>query len=395
MIVAGGVYREVCDYPHWDRLFGSGFRAAAAASSLSKDVTLVGYAPPEWAEDINLSASAFGVKARLTECRMSVTFRYFHPLSTAELRYGGEADLEPLRVEGDAVLRFGMVAGSAVVHARHAVFDPQTGNLPESFRANGSTAERLAIVLNGWEAAQATGLPPEQSGALIMARENADVVIIKLGPRGAMVHSAEGTVLVPPYRADRVFKIGSGDVFSAAFTYYWAEVGIRAAEAADAASRSVAHFVNGHQLPLPAIDSLRHGAAYAVGGEAKQLYLAGPFFTLAQRWLVEETRDILISMGVPVFSPLHDVGTLKSPRHLATGDLAGLDGSAVMLAILDGADPGTMFEVGYARKADIPVVGFSERLEDFNLTMLEGTSCMIEGDYTTAIYKAAMMAFAS
>lgn len=396
MIVAGGTYREICDNPRWDRLFGSGLRAAAAITELSKDVTLATYAPLEWAEDIAMSAAAFGVKALITECLMPGTFRYFHQLSTAELEYDGEVDIEPLHVEGDAVLRFGMVAGSAIVRAKYAVFDPQTGADPESFHSNGSVAEHLAIVLNGWEASQTTGLPPEKAGALILARENADVVIIKLGPRGAMVHSRGGSsVLVPPYRSDSVFKIGSGDVFSAAFAYYWADAGLPPDEAADAASRSVAHFVDGHHLPLPGIEALRHGDAYSPRELPRQVYLAGPFFTLAQRWLVEETRDILTSMGVPVFSPLHDVGTAKSARELASGDLVGLDQSAVVLALLDDADPGTVFEVGYARKAGISVVGYSEQLDGLHLTMFEGTGCVMESDYTTAVYKTAMEAWSA
>jgi len=396
VIVAGGTYREVCDNPYWDRFFGSGLRAAAAISELSKDVTLATYTPSEWAEDIMMSAAAFGVKAQITECRMPATFRYFHQLSTAELEYDGDDDLEPLRVDGDAVLRFGMVAGSAIVRAEYAVFDPQTGANPESFHSNGSVAEHLAIVLNGWEASQATGFPPEEAGALILARENADAVVIKLGPRGAIVHSkGRSSVLVPPYRSDSVFKIGSGDVFSAAFAYYWAEAGLQPDEAADAASRSVAHFVDGHQLPLPAIDALRHGDAYATRGSPGQLYLAGPFFAMAQRWLIEETRDILTSMGVPVFSPLHDVGTAKSALDLASGDLAGLNQSAVVLALLDGADPGTVFEVGYARRAGIAVVGYSEQLDALHLTMFEGTGCVMESDYTTAVYKAAMEAWSA
>lgn len=116
---------------------------------------------------------------------------------------------------------------------------------------------------------------------------------------------------------------------------------------------------------------------------------------MAQRWLIEETRDILMSMGVPVFSPLHDVGTAKSARELASGDLVGLDQSAVVLALLDGADPGTIFEVGYARKAGISVVGYSEQLDSLHLTMFDGTGCMMESDYTTAVYKAAMEAWSA
>ncbi|WP_414815595.1 PfkB family carbohydrate kinase [Rhizobium sp. IY2] len=394
MIVVGGSYREICQYPVWDRFFGSGLRAAAAVSKLSADVSLVTYSSPAWRNDIRSSAAAFEVKSSLTDSTDGVSFEYFHPLSTAVLHYDAGVDVEPLRVEGSVVLRFGMVEGTAVVRSTYAVYDPQTGVLPESFHSNGSQAEHLAIVLNGWEAEQSTGLPSHEAGELVLARENAEAVIVKLGPRGAMVHTRGGApVLIPPYRSDKVFKIGSGDVFSAAFAHYWAEGGLQPAEAADLASRAVAHFVNGHRLPLPTSEHLDHGPAFLPRDCSAQVYLAGPFFTISQRWLVEEIRDILTSMGVSVFSPLHEVGTAKSSVELASGDLQGLESSAVVLAVLDGADPGTLFEVGYARRAGIPVIAFAERMEDANLTMLEGSGCVIEDDFTTALYMTAFEAW--
>ncbi|UWU25443.1 PfkB family carbohydrate kinase (plasmid) [Rhizobium sp. CB3060] len=395
MIVVGGVYREVCQYPYWDRLFGSGLRAAAAVSELSPGTSLYAYAPRAWMDDIISSAAAFMVRAEITEFGRGIVFDYFHPLSAAAID-GAGAKAAPIKVDGDVVLRFGMIEGDAVVHAKHAVYDPQTGVSPEPFRESGSTAEHLAIVLNGWEAEQATGLPPHEAGELIMARENAEAVIVKLGPQGAIVHApGQAAILVPPHNADSVFKIGSGDVFSAAFAHYWAEAFESPAKAAELASRSVAHFVDGHRLPLPPPAQLQHGDALKPRDRARQVYLAGPFFTIAQRWLVEETRDILSAMHIPVFSPLHDVGTAKRPDELAGLDLVGLEESSVVLALIDGADPGTLFEVGYARKSGIPVVVLTEQMASSNLTMFEGTGCVVAHDYTTAIYKTAFEAWSA
>lgn len=140
------------------------------------------------------------------------------------------------------------------------------------------------------------------------------MVVVKRGCSGATVHRpGRDPVAVPAYRSARVFKIGSGDVFSAAFAHHWGERGLDAAAAADLASRAVHHFVDTRSLPLPAAADLADQALAPVGGEPGRVYLAAPFFHIAQRWLVEEARDRLHALGASVFSPLHDVGTGAAP----------------------------------------------------------------------------------
>src|SRR5262249_10308855 len=92
------------------------------------------------------------------------------------------------------------------------------------------------------------------------------------------------------------------------------------------------------------------------GGE---IYLAAPFFNTAQQWLVDEVRDALLELGLRVFSPIHDVG-LGEPNEVAPANLTALDRSALLFALLDDIDAGTIFEVGYARAKSIPVVGVAE-----------------------------------
>jgi len=58
-----------------------------------------------------------------------------------------------------------------------------------------------------------------------------------------------------------------------------------------------------------------------------------------------------------------------------------------MLAVLDGLDSGTLFEVGYAISKGKKVIGFVQSESKVSLTMLIGTNCIIENDLTTAIYK--------
>lgn len=181
-----------------------------------------------------------------------------------------------------------------------------------------------------------------------------------------------------------MFKIGSGDVFSAAFAAHWGERGLDPAVAADLASRSAAQFVDGHVLPIPSV--IETAMEPVMGSHGGRIYVAGPFFDLPQRWMIEQAAEALTSFGVEIFSPLHEVGTGLPDQAIAEADLAGLRTCTKVWAVLDGADPGTVFEVGYARALGIPVVALAERLESTNLTMMRGSGCEVVQDFATSIY---------
>lgn len=124
-----------------------------------------------------------------------------------------------------------------------------------------------------------------------------------------------------------------------------------------------------------------------INGEPKgQVYLAGPFFTFAQRWLIDRIRRDLKDMGLTVFSPLHDVG-YGIAREVALKDLEALDASSIVFAVLDGLDAGTLFELGYACSKEIPIIGFVQNENEDALLMLTGADCEFVEDLTTAIYK--------
>jgi hypothetical protein len=250
VIIAGGSYLEICLRPEWRRLFGSGLRAASAVARLSPGTVLHTYGFEHWVKDIEHSANAFGCVAHVQPIKDAISFSYDHPLSSARQYPSVPTRNSALRLEGPTVLRFGFVEGDAVVRAQRAIYDPQSCDPSAPFRFNGSEAERLAVVLNEDEAIAASSnnrIDVED----LMAHHGADTVVIKCGPHGATVYSRGGQLAeIRPYRSKSVFKIGSGDVFSAAFALYWGERGMDATQAADNASRSVAQFVDGHVLPL-------------------------------------------------------------------------------------------------------------------------------------------------
>jgi len=69
-----------------------------------------------------------------------------------------------------------------------------------------------------------------------------------------------------------------------------------------------------------------------------------------------------------------------------------LERCGAVLALLDGLDPGTIFEVGYARKLGIPVIALFHGDPGHVLSMLLGSDCEICNDFSTAAYKTAWVA---
>lgn len=120
----------------------------------------------------------------------------------------------------------------------------------------------------------------------------------------------------------------------------------------------------------------------------KQVYLAGSFFSTEHLWLVEEARLALRSLGIPCFSPLHEVGATNLD-YVAAKDLAGLDKCSVVLALVSDMDPGTIFEIGYAVSKGIRVVALVENPGPQDLIMIRGTGCEVYDDFATAVYEVA------
>lgn len=394
MIVVGGSYREECLSPQWSRIFGSGGRAAAAVSLHSPKTVLHTYAARGWVADLHASMESFGVSVEAVEIDEDICFSYFHPLSIPRREPSSLLHYPSLKVTGDAVLRFGFVEGDAVVMGERVVYDPQHWSEALKFGSNGSKARELAIVLNETELKLSTRLENEAAAVEAMrAQTGAAVIVVKRGPRGVAVYDSSGHSIVPAYISDSVFKIGSGDIFSAVFALEWSERKAPPAMAANVASRAVSYYVSSRSAQFPL--HLDYSPKPAPQNDHIGLiYLAAPFFHLGQRWTVEESLRVLEDLGAPVFSPLHEVGMGRPSDDIARQDLAGLDAAKAVLAIIDGGDAGTLFEIGYARARGIPVVALAEAPRQEDLTMLVGSNCMICDDFTAAIYHAVWAAMA-
>lgn len=386
--VVGGLYHERCLWPEWDRLLGSGGRAAAALVGHVDDIAFRTYASSSTAEAFRPQAEIDELQFHPQPVKQLVAFDYVHSLSTPTITPspGRIQTYEPIHARAEVVLRFGMLEGTGCVEAERCVYDPQSAFAPQPFLKNESRAAKLAIVGNRQEIRElGRGDDPSDASARLL-KDGAEVVVMKSGAQGAQVFTATDTVHVPAYRSDTVWTLGSGDVFAAIFAARWGVHGDSAEDAARLASAAVAVYANARELPIPAAESLLGDAqpATAVAGE---VYLAGPFFTMSQRWLLEEVRHGLLSLGFHVFSPLHEIGPGPADE-VAPADLAALKRCDLVFAILDGLDSGTLFEVGYARAIKKPVYALAQDVPAEHLKMVEGSQCRVYRDLVTALHHA-------
>jgi nucleoside 2-deoxyribosyltransferase len=392
--IVGGVYRERVMRPAHFELLGSAGRAAAAIGGERALITLHTAIAESDVLDLTNQAKASDFKLNIRTSPQTLSFAYVHGLD-APLIFPSPHIVRrtSMSVRGKKVLCFGALDIDWEVEGDQVVFDPQDAFAPVSFRDRGSKAKRLAIVLNQYEARLLTG--EEDTGAQIKALfkiERPDVVVLKCGAQGTVVTtSSKQREVIPPLITHAVFKVGSGDVFSAMFAWAWMCEGNSPVESARIASAATANYVATRNLPIPiAFDE--DNAAYGIAApsrpaQAARVYLAGPFFSLAERWLIEESRLHLSDGGLSVFSPYHDVG-LGRADEVAPKDLEAIQACDVVYAIVSNLDAGTLFEIGYARAIDKPVIALVENERNEDLKMLAGSGCVLEKDFATSIYKA-------
>lgn len=396
--VVGGVYREWCMRPVWREIYGSAGRAAVAMASMGTSVRLHAYMDRQAKDSMAAQAWLNGFEIAPRDATATAQFDYVHGLAVPRIFIPpGRHDVIEFRAEN--IVRFGMLESDAVVHGDTVVYDPQNAIDPARFARNGSTARRLALILNRHEASLMTGLrnaPVREMANALLANGEAAVVVIKQGPLGAFVLDGDKESAVPAYRSGNVWKIGSGDNFVAHFAYRWMSECRPAAESADLASRATAYycstagFATRAEIDAFAMPPIRPSKRF-VSGRKPMVYLAGPFFSLAQLWLVEEARNALSAMGLQVFSPFHEVGH-GSADDVASQDLVAIMSADLVFALGDGLDPGTMYELGHARAAGKPVIVYCENESDGNKKMMLGSGCQFHTDFVSAIYNASWTA---
>lgn len=390
--IIGGIYKESCALYESVQLYGSGVRALELFQLLDKErrITFISCCN-EYTKYIKARYDTPTTTLSLFESH-DVTFFYEHPFRVSLIEPRSAIlyqDRHLLTADGDEIVVYGMIDADFQVVGNKVVYDPQTSNNPLSFKESGSKANQLVLCLNANEAKVMSG-----ESEIIKQRdfffetEDCYALIIKNGTHGATVFTSktDGGSTIPVYKTNKIHSIGTGDVFTAFFAHCWFK-DMSITDAVNYASMAVACYSETGDLKkiLPTLQGFSFEALKPK--ESKQIYLAGPFFSYSQRWLQNEFRNALLQEGANVFSPLHDVG-YGNAKEVTQKDIDGLKNSSVVLAIVDGLDSGTLFEVGYAVALGKKVVAYKQTETEKSLQMLEGTGCDIEDDFTTAIYKA-------
>lgn len=397
MIVTGGSYYERCDVPQYNNLYGSALRGISSIQTISENNNRLETCLAESEEDVLESYSAtHGFNYNFEPIPNTLTFNYLHALSepSVEPVEGLEYNKKIGPIRGDSILRFSLAEGTAVVEGEQVVYDPQSGD-PEHFEENGSTAEELALVLNESEARSLAGKSSYDDllRELTQGPHAADAVVLKRGASGALVREDGRTHEVPSFKTEHIWPIGSGDIFSAVFACHWTEHGASAEEAAHKASLSTAYYCSTQILPIPSdprevSDFKPEEVQPEAHPEELSVYLAGPFFDVDQLWFIEEVWRILRRWGASVFSPYHELGLASkgNEAEIAKRDLDAIEECDAVFALFGDGDNGTLFELGYARKANKSVYIYDNNLDRQRHTMTRGSGCRVYPDLPSAVY---------
>lgn len=395
MIIVGGTYDEYCFEPRWEKKFGSGLRACWVLGRLNPDeeISYFTFGDEPTTQFLHQVAEEIKLKFSVSPISHSVQFRYDYPLADPvviprpDTLKSHENNIE---VRGDNILFYGMIEGSAKVFGNKVIYDPQSPSNPLPFSATGSTAKHLAVVINIVEAKKIVGLKEtnlQKIEDFFFNSEGAEILIIKMGAKGALVKTKERKEeIIPVYETKSIWPIGSGDVFAASFAYHWIRFDdpIQAAKNASWDTAVYCNTRNFNFIPFESDSGIK--PFKIVDYPKEQVYLAGPFFTFSERWLIDQIFNCLKGMNLNVFSPWHHVG-LGDASTVVPLDIKGLNESKLVFAVLDGLDSGTLFEIGFAIARGCTVIGYVENETSESIKMLEGTNCTIEKDLTTAIYK--------
>ena len=314
-VVVGGAYREVCAEPrvHWT--FGSGVRAAAVLGETADRLVTVADGRTRTAIGAVIRVQHVEVTPRLRP----IEFAYDTSLSRPRLlMHNADRDIAMPPVDADDAIVFGMVEARPSVSAGRAVVDPQQ-SLSLDDIAETINASELFIVANQREIyALASGRDLEEAVEAIIGCTGAAGVIVKAGALGALVFRKGVEVTgIPAFVTPRVFPIGSGDVFTAAFAMHYFENGDLTAAAHYASFRTAGYTTVRHHRPVSLTNEARVTVAPTLQSVQNPpwVYVAASFANPEQRWSGRTIDRGIDDIGGRSLYPLREVGE-KEHAHV-------------------------------------------------------------------------------
>ncbi len=386
----GGTYREINYDDITMEIFGSGFRSA---KFLLENNCFVNFTTSGNNETNCFLKETQKVYRNLNfECKKHkelITFQYDFALDEPTI-YPNPLKIstnEEWSVIGNNVIAFGMLESSYKVKAKKVIYDPQTSINPKKFSDIG-TADELVYIINKNEVYSISSSDClNEIKEYFFNKEKAKAFIVKNGPYGATLYTKKSEYSIPCYITNNVNKIGSGDIFTSSFGYYWMVKELSLEESALLASRSTALYCEKKAYVDCSNDIEFEYQEFKNNDlKGKQVYLASPFFSLSELILVDKIRNSLLSFGVKVFSPFHDIG-IGNEMIIAKKDIEGINNSDIVFVVLDNLDSGTLIESGFSMANNKRIIGYHRSCEENKLLMLKPGNVDIYKNLTTALYQ--------
>ena len=388
--VIGGTYREINYDDVSMEIFGSGFRCAKFLIENKNEVRFITSGNEEVSNFLNENQKVYpNLKFECFPIDEIITFQYSFALDEPSIFPSliNIAKTENWEIIGDDVIAFGMLETDYKIECKRVVYDPQTSIKPKKFIDLGK-ADELVYIINRNEAYTiASSKDIEDIKLYFFQVENAIAFIIKNGPYGATLYTKSEEIHIPCYITENVNKIGSGDIFTASFGYYWMTKNLSLKESAFLASKSTAIYCD-KKAYMDCTENFKfeYLEFKAENLNKKQVYLASPFFALSELILIDKIRNVLLSFGVKVFSPFHDIG-LGDATSIANKDLEGIINSDVIFVVLDNLDSGTLVESGYSMANGKKIIGYHRTCNENKLLMLKPGNFKTNINLTTALYQ--------
>ena len=387
--VVGGTYREI-DYDDISLdIYGSGYRCCKFLLENKCSVNYYTSGNEEVEKYLKEIAKVYtNFDFQLTESDDLITFKYSFALDTPNIfpNILNIKKTKNIKVESDNIICYGMLETDCNINGKKVIYDPQTSLKPKKYSEIG-VAEELIYIVNMNEAKSISAQEDlEEIKKYFFNNENAYAVIIKNGPYGAkLILKSNQEFEIPSFVTENVNKIGSGDVFTSSFGYYWMNKNLPLEECAILASKTTSLYCD-KKVYIDVQDYEYTFTAFKnISIREKQIYLAAPFFSIAELILVDKIRNAFLEFGVKVFSPFHDIG-LGNTETIALKDLQGIKDSDIIFCILDNLDSGTLIESGFSLAMNKQIIGYHRTCEDYELLMLKPGNSKIFKHLTTAIY---------
>lgn len=204
-----------------------------------------------------------------------------------------------------------------------------------------------------------------------------EYIVVKNGSRGCSIFK-KGILVeqIPAFKSSVLCSLGSGDVFGGVLATTFMETkDIKFS--AELASCVAANFIENFDIEtvIPkkaALKDVLQRERIVWSNSNLQIYLAGPFFSGQELFWVNQICDALESAGIKVLSPSRENGIIKQNetweqrQTIFEQDIDLLEKADLVVAILDHDDPGTCFEMGYAYKKKIPIIGLKTSIFPLN-----------------------------